>query len=266
MDKLQVALLQLPVVADKDENLTKAALGLREAAGKGARLVVLPEMWTTPYDTAVFADYAEGRTGKTATFLSNMARELEMVIVGGSIPEKDKAGRIYNTAFVFDAQGEPLAYHRKKHLFDIDIAGGQYFRESDVLTPGEESTTFETLGWTFGLGICFDVRFPDQALDMVRQGADCLIYPAAFNPSTGPLHWELLMRARAMDAQSWLLACAPARQTDGGYVSWAHSLVVNPWGTVEHDLGTDVQVRIASLYKESIETVRAQIPIRGIQA
>lgn len=263
MEQLEVALLQLPVVADKAKNLAQGALALQEAADKGAQLAVLPEMWTTPYDTAVFADYAEGPDGETGGFLAEMAKKTEMVIVAGSIPERDDEGRIYNTAFVYDAQGKQVAYHRKKHLFDIDIAGGQYFRESDVLTPGGASTTFEALGWTFGLGICFDVRFPEQVLDMVRQGAECLIFPAAFNPSTGPLHWELLMRARAMDAQSWLLACAPARQQDGGYVSWAHSMVVDPWATVTHNLGTGAEVRLATIDKAAVEAVRAQIPLSG---
>lgn len=262
MDTLKVALIQMPVVTDKAANLQRAEAALRQAAAEGAQLAVLPEMWNTPYDTAVFADYAEDPEGASCTLLRRVARETGMVVVGGSIAEKDAQDRIYNTCFVYDESGALLAFHRKRHLFDIDVPGGQYFKESDVLTPGACSTTFTALGWTFGVGICFDMRFPEQAADMCAAGAECLIYPAAFNPTTGPMHWSLLLRARAMDAQAWTLACAPVRRVDSGYTSWAHSMVVNPWATIEHDLGTEAGLRLARIDKSSLQAVRTQIPLQ----
>lgn len=262
MSRKQIGLVQMPVSHDKNENISVARRGIIDCVEKGAEIIILPEIWNGAYDTKLFAKYAELPGEETYQFMAEMAKLHNIVLVGGSICEKDEAGRLYNTSYVFDHYGCEIARHRKWHLFDINVPGGQSFRESDVLTPGKGPTVFSVGDWTFGLGICFDIRFSEQAFMMSEAGAHALIYPAAFNPTTGPLHWELLFRARAMDLQGWTIGVAPARNTKASYISWANSMVVDPWGRVRLNLGTETQHAVISIDKETIEQVRQQIPLR----
>ena len=170
MSKLTLALVQMRVGKDKADNLARAAVFVKEASENGAQLVILPEMFQTPYETSLFPLYAEERGGMSYQALSTMARENAITLVGGSIAELED-GRVYNTSFVFNPEGEEIARHRKVHLFDIDIPGGQYFKESDTLTAGEDMTFFETDFGRIGLGICFDVRFSAFAQKMEKAGA-----------------------------------------------------------------------------------------------
>ena len=126
--------------------------------------------------------------------------------------------------------GHQIGKHRKMHLFDIDVKGGQYFKESDTLTPGDQVTVFDTEFGKMGLCICYDFRFPELARLMVDEGAQVIIVPAAFNMTTGPLHWELMFRQRAVDNQVYTIGAAPARDLNAGYHSWGHSIAVSPWG------------------------------------
>ncbi|KAH9063694.1 carbon-nitrogen hydrolase [Lactarius deliciosus] len=187
----------------------------------------------------------------------------------GSIPEKDPSdGNVYNTSTVYSPQGELVATHRKVHLFDIDIPGKITFKESETLTGGSTTNFFDTGELPqdpefarVGLGICYDVRFPELAAISARQGCQVLIYPGAFNMTTGPLHWELLQRARAVDNQVYFSMCSPARDLTAGYHAWGHSLVVDPMGSklVEADDGeTILHTRIDP---KTFNDARAGIPV-----
>ncbi|CCO28054.1 DnaJ homolog subfamily A member 2 [Rhizoctonia solani AG-1 IB] len=172
--------------------------------------------------------------------LSAMAKETGTWLLGGSIPERDESdGKLYNTATVYNPQGELIAIHRKVHLFDIDIPGGITFKESETLTGGTKLTSFQTEFGKIGLAICYDVRFPEMAMVAARKGCVAMLYPGAFNLTTGPLHWELLQRARAVDNQIYVAMCSPARDMSAGYHAWGHSMVVDPMGkviaTTEHE-------------------------------
>lgn len=257
---MKVALIQMKVGKNKEANLKQAQALIEEAAANGAKMVILPEMFQTPYETACFPEYAEKRGEKTWSFLAEMAAKHHLYLVGGSIPEKDELGKVYNTSFVFNEKGEEIAYHRKRHLFDIDIPDGQYFKESDTLTAGDKSTVFKSEGEIFGLGICFDIRFPEQAEEMIQKGAKVLIYPAAFNPTTGPKHWELLFRSRANDGQAYTIGVASAPNPEGSYQSYGHSLVVNPWGEVILDLEEKEGVGYIDLDFALCDQVRQAIP------
>lgn len=256
----RLGLIQLAAGEDKAENLRAARAEIDRAVRDGAELVILPEMFCLPYETARFAEYAETAGGPAQQMLAAAARENRCWLVGGSICEEEN-GRYYNTSYVYDPAGNLIAKHRKVHLFDIDIKGGQYFKESDVLSPGEQLTVFDSPWGKIGLAICFDIRFADMAAQMVDAGARLLIYPASFNMSTGPRHWELLFRARAMDGQCYSVGVAPARVEDASYVSWAHSIVVDPWAQVVCDLGTAAQTRVVSIDLDVVNAVRQQIPI-----
>ena len=176
------------------------------------------------------------------------------------MPERD-GDAIYNTCYVFDPQGTQQAKHRKVHLFDIDVAGGQRFFESDTLSPGRQYTLVDTPFGKVGVAICFDVRFAELFRILALEGARLVVVPAAFNMTTGPAHWELLFRARALDNQCFLAGCAPARDETAGYVSYAHSLVCDPWGRVLAQAQAAPELLICDIDLAETDAVRAQIPV-----
>ena len=257
---MRVALIQMPVTADKDINIKTAFQKLREAAENGADFAVLPEMFCCPYENSCFRAYGEEENGPAQQALSSLASELGIYIVGGSLPELAE-GNIYNTSYVYGRHGEVLAKHRKVHLFDIDVAGGQRFKESDTLSPGNAITTFNTEFGTMGLGICFDLRFEELARCMCLRGAKVLFVPAAFNMTTGPAHWELLFRQRAVDNQCFTVGVSPARDETAGYVAYGNSIAVDPWGTVLCRAGAEETTLYADLDFARLEAVRQQLPI-----
>ena len=257
---MRVALIQMPITADKAENINTARKKLREAAANGTDIAVLPEMFCCPYQNDCFRAYGEEENGPAQAVLSALAAELGMYIVGGSLPEL-AGGNVYNTSYVYDRQGRQIAKHRKAHLFDIDVAGGQRFRESDTLSPGNAITTFETEFGTMGLCICFDLRFEELARCMCLRGAKVIFVPAAFNMTTGPAHWELLFRQRAVDNQCFTVGVSPARDESADYVAYGNSIAADPWGTVLSRAGAEDATLYADLDLSSLDAVRQQLPI-----
>lgn len=257
---MRIALIQMPVTADKQQNLDTACRKVRKAAGQGAEIAVLPEMFCCPYRNDCFAVYGEPEGGPAQTVLSALAAELGIYIVGGSVPELAD-GNIYNTSYVYGREGQLLAKHRKAHLFDIDVEGGQRFMESDTLSPGNSITTFETEFGTMGLCICFDLRFEELSRCMCLRGAKVIFVPAAFNMTTGPAHWELLFRQRAVDNQCFTVGVSPARDETASYVAYGNSLAVDPWGTVLCRADGEETTLFADLDLSRIESIRRQLPI-----
>jgi omega-amidase len=180
----------------------------------------------------------------TSQMLSQLAKQTNTYIIGGSIPELIEGdGRIFNTCLCFDKEGKITATHRKMHLFDVDIPGGITFFESSYVIPGPaQLSTFETEFATFGLGICYDIRFPEYAFLLAREkNVDILAYPANFSMRTGDLHWDLISRMRAVDCQTFVAMCSCGRNTEdqGVFQSWANSVLVSPWGRVIEKAGID---------------------------
>ncbi len=259
---MRLAMIQMDVVHDKEQNLAHAAALVRQAAWQGIDLAVLPEMFCCPYSNKYFRDYGEREGGPTWTALSGLAREQGIYLVGGSMPELHE-GKVYNTSYVFDRRGEQIAKHRKAHLFDIDVEGGQKFQESAVLTPGDEVTVFDTEFGKIGLCICFDFRFQELSKVMADRGAQLIVVPAAFNMTTGPAHWELLFRQRAVDNQVFTVGVAPARNEHEEYVSYANSILADPWGRVLARGGTGEEILVAEIDFAQNESIRRQLPIRA---
>ncbi|PXF45130.1 Omega-amidase NIT2-B [Gracilariopsis chorda] len=270
----KLALCQMLVTDDKTANLEKAADFLRRAKQADAKIAVLPECFQCPYDTACFRAYSETlpdppypvskqHESPSLKVLQDLAQETGMYIVGGSVPEISE-GKVYNTSMTVSPTGGLIAKHRKTHLFDIDVPGGIKFKESDALTAGDSATAFHIpeLSLTAGVAICYDMRFPELAMVQARQlNASLLIYPGAFNLTTGPAHWELLIRARALDNQVFVAACSPARATSGdGYKAWGHSMVVDPWGKVVASTEEKESLVIADIHLSRVEQVRKAIP------
>lgn len=260
MRSVKAALVQMRVTEDKERNLRSAADAVRRAADAGAQVVCLPEMFVCPYERRAFLAAREARGGRIWSALAQMAAGSRVVLIGGSFPEAAE-GRLYNTCFVFDAAGRQIARHRKVHLFDIDIAGGQRFRESDTFSPGADLTVFDTPLGRFGVVICFDIRFPELMQLMALYGAEAVFVPASFNMTTGPVHWQLLFRARALDAQIFLLGCSAARDARSRYVAYGHSLAISPWGTVLAELGVQPETLLVTLDLDEALRTRAQIPV-----
>ncbi|KAK4541897.1 hypothetical protein LTR36_007261 [Oleoguttula mirabilis] len=268
---LKLALVQLSTGADKTANLSHARSKVLEAASKGANLVVLPECFNSPYGTKYFPKYAETLLPSPPTkeqspsfhALSDLAREAKTYLVGGSIPEYwEETKKYYNTSLTFDPEGKLLATHRKVHLFDIDIPGKITFRESEVLSPGNKLTIVDLPEYgKIAVAICYDVRFPELAMIAARKGAFLLLYPGAFNLTTGALHWELQARARAMDNQVYVGLCSPARDMEADYNAWGHSTIVDPNAGVMAQLDEKEDIVYADLNNEKIEETRKGIPI-----
>ena len=259
---MRVAMLQMNVAHDKQKNLERARQMLEQAKRDGAELAVLPEMFCCPYSNRFFRSYGEEEGGPAWQALSGMAREFSFYLVAGSMPEL-KDGQVYNTAYVFDRTGQQIAKHRKAHLFDIDVEGGQRFQESETLSPGDQITVFDTEFGRLGLCICFDFRFQEMAKAMADRGAQLIIVPAAFNMTTGPAHWELMFRQRAVDNQVFTLGTAPARNEEEEYVSYGNSILVDPWGTVLARAGAGEELLLADIDLARNEAIRRQLPIRA---
>lgn len=256
---MKAALIQSPVYSDKERSVRYAQQAVLQAAADGAELAILPEMFCCPYDNQHFAAFAEPEGGDTMILMSETAKRAGITLVAGSIPERD-GETLYNTSFVFNERGERIARHRKVHLFDIDVKGRQAFRESDTFSPGNEITTFECGGHTFGLCICFDIRFPELFRVMALRGAEAVIVPACFNTTTGPMHWELCFRARAVDNQIYTLGVSAARDEKASYVAYGNSIVCDPWANVIARAGTGAEILYAEIDFEAVKSVREQLP------
>ncbi|XP_072953239.1 omega-amidase, chloroplastic-like isoform X1 [Typha angustifolia] len=201
--KFKIALCQLMVTSDKERNINHARVRIEDAAAKGAKLVVLPEIWNCPLSLENLSKYAEDIDAEEApsiSMLSEVAAQQNITIIGGSIPEKTN-GRLFNTCCVLGPDGKIKAKHRKLHLFDVDIIGDITFRESDILKAGGEPTVVDTDVGRIGIGICHDIRFPELAMLYRLRDVDLICYPGAFNLSTGQLLWEMMQRSRAADNQ-----------------------------------------------------------------
>ena len=261
MEKIKIAAIQMSTVADKMENVRTVKTYLEKIKDENPDFVILPEMFCCPYQTENFPIYAEKEGGPVWQQLSGYAKQYGIYLIGGSMPEKDAEGNVYNTSYIFDREGKQIGKHRKVHLFDIDVKGGQTFKESDTLTAGDSDTIFDTEFGKIGVMLCFDIRFPELSRMMVNDGARIVFVPAAFNMTTGPAHWELSFRTRALDNQIYMVGCAPARDVSAGYISWGHSIVTDPWGRVTGMLDENEGILLAELDMDYEEQVREELPL-----
>ena len=251
----------MSTVSDKIENVRTVKAYLEKIKDENPDFVILPEMFCCPYQTENFPIYAEKEGGPVWQQLSGYAKQYGIYLIGGSMPEKDAEGNVYNTSYIFDREGKQIGKHRKVHLFDIDVKGGQTFKESDTLTAGDSDTVFDTEFGKIGVMLCFDIRFPELSRMMVNDGAKVIFVPAAFNMTTGPAHWELSFRTRALDNQIYMVGCAPARDVSAGYISWGHSIVTDPWGRVIDMLDEKKGILLAELDMDYEEQVREELPL-----
>lgn len=259
--RFTLAAIQLKVVEDKCENLRKAVCLIRVAKERGSKIVVLPECFNSPYGHQYFKEYAEEiPCGDTCAALCSAAKENQIYVVAGSHPEREGC-RFYNTCTVYNPVGELIAKYRKVHLYDIDIPNGVTFKESSVLSPGNSLTTFQTEFCKIGLGICYDMRFEETARLYNKQNCDMILYPGCFNLMTGPLHWDVLLRARAIDNQLFVAGVATASDKNAKHCSYGHSIVISPWGKTITKAEFEEAILYADVNLDEIKEVRQQIPV-----
>lgn len=261
MKSLKLGLCQMKVTDSKEDNIKRAANMLETCIQHGVNIAVLPEMFNCPYTTSKFPTYAESiENSQTLSVISAAAKYNNMYVVAGSIPELDD-GHIYNTCFVFDRKGTIIGKHRKIHLFDINIKNGISFKESDVLSSGNHITVIATEYCKIGVAICFDMRFSELYGEMSKAGAKVIITPGAFNMTTGPAHWELLVRARALDNQVFHAAVSPARNIEASYIAYGNSMICDPWGNILSRADEKEQIVFEDIDLDMVDSIRAQIPV-----
>ncbi len=258
--KIKIALCQIMVTEDKDLNLENAGNILHKASLQGCDIAILPEMFNCPYNNAFFHKFAEGYPGQTTDMLSSAAKKEGVYIIGGSIPEKSKEN-YFNTSFSFDRKGSLLGAHRKIHLFDIDIRDKISFIESRTFSPGKEITVFDTEFCKAGVAICYDMRFPELIRSMVLLGAKIIFVPAAFNMVTGPAHWHLINKARALDNQIYFASVSPARNMGTEYKAYGHSMITDPWGQTVVEADEKESIVFAEISMDYIQKIREELPL-----
>ncbi len=265
--QLRVAAVQMRSVGDLAANLTSCGALTAAAAAEGAQLVVLPECFSFlgrgDGDKLAIAEVLDHRTGPVMTMLRDLATKHGVWMIGGGTPEvvPGDPKRTYNTAVVVDPSGNLVARYRKIHLFDVDIPGGATLRESDATAGGEDLVVVDIAGAPVGMSICYDVRFPELYRKLVKDmGAQILIVPAAFTAHTGAAHWHLLLRARAIEDQAWVVAPAQWGKHNDKRESFGHTLIVDPWGTVIRERGDGDGVVTATLDGATVDKRRTQMP------
>jgi len=257
-DRLRVAAIQLNSGTEKADNIEKAERLVARAASTGADLVLLPEKWNAIGSADTLRRAAEPlEDGETVEAMRGWARTHGITIVGGSITEqREGREKLSNTSVVIDPSGEVVSAYRKIHMFDVEV-GGQVYRESEAEEPGEETNLCDAEGWRVGLTVCYDLRFPELYRILALQGAELVTVPAAFTLYTGKDHWELLLRARAVENQCYVVAANQWGSFGDGKVAYGRSLIADPWGVV---LAEGEGVVLAELDLQQIASVRTQLP------
>jgi predicted amidohydrolase len=258
---LRAAAVQLNATDDKERNRAAAESLVREAAGEGAELVVLPEKWSVLGAPEALRAGAEPLDGPTITHMRELARELGIDLVAGSVVERvEGRDKLSNTSVHIGPDGEPKAVYRKIHMFDVEVDGTTY-RESDTEAPGEEIVTSATAGGVeLGLTICYDVRFPELYRILAVQGARILLVPAAFTLATTRDHWEILLRARAIENQAFVVAANQIGLHPPGHRSGGRSMIVDPWGLILAQAPDTPSVITARLDLSRQDEIRSKLP------
>ena len=263
MASIRAAVIQMTSTDDVAANLDAARALLAEAASSGAQLAGLPENFAYLRREGSPIQCAQTLEGEIVGALREIARRHRMWIVGGSFPERIAGdSRVWNTSVLVSDAGEIAGVYRKIHLFDVDLreAGGARYAESSTIAPGKEIVLAHTPFGALGLSICYDLRFPELYRDLAARGARWLAIPSAFTPHTGKDHWEVLLRARAIENQAFVLAPAQCGRHNEARSSYGRSLIVDPWGLVLAQAADRPGVALADCQLEDQDRIRTSLP------
>ncbi len=260
---MRVAIVQLCSTDDLSLNLARAEKGVAEAAERGARFVALPENFAYMRREGVRFPCPQGPHGEIVRALSEWSRRHRIWLLGGTFPEAiPDDDRVYNTSVMFSPDGLEVARYRKIHLFDATLGpdASDSYRESTHFAPGEELVSAPTPFGDVGMSICYDLRFPELYRALILRGARWLVVPSAFTRETGRDHWEVLLRARAIESQAYVLAPAQCGHHSPDRSSYGRSLIIDPWGLVIAQAGDSPSVLVADCPTQEIDRVRSAIP------
>jgi predicted amidohydrolase len=257
---MRAAVIQINSDADVARNLERAETLVRAAAADGAALIVLPEKWALLGAGDVIAAGAEPLDGPIVSAASRWAREFGIHLCAGSVPEEpDDGGKPYNTSVLIDPEGEVTATYRKLHMFDVEVEGTEY-RESEHERAGEDLKTATAGELELGLTVCYDLRFPELFRILALRGATAFTIPSAFTAVTGRAHWEVLLRARAVENAAFVIAAGQVGKAEPHYESWGHSMLVDPWGRVLEAIDEGEGHACADLDMAELRRVRESLP------
>lgn len=256
-----VAAAQMTSGADKAHNVKTATELIRRAVGLGATFIGLPEnfSWMGPEAERVAA--AESLEGPTLSHFAQLARSLKVTVLAGSVLETGAPGdRLFNTSVLFGPDGARLGVYRKIHLFDVEVGDGETYRESAAVAPGSEVVVAEAPLGKVGMSVCYDLRFPELYRQLSQNGAVLLTVPAAFTVATGKDHWEVLLRARAIENQAYVLAPAQQGRHPKDRMTWGHAMLVDPWGLVTARASEGEGLAVGEVNLEALARIRRTLP------
>jgi omega-amidase len=257
---LTVGMCQIMQGYDFGQNLARTLAKIDEAGTRGAQVVVLTEMFFTPYEPSSIKRSAPLAQEALARLRESAAGN-GVMIVAGSMPWETGGSKLFNRSWVIDARGEVIHHHDKIHLFDCTPPGGPVVRESDGIVPGGALGTFETPWGRAAVVVCYDIRFSPLTQVLVDKGVRLLFIPAAFSLSTGTAHWEMLVRIRAVELQGFVVGVQPARNPELRYVPYGHSLAASPWGEILADAGEGEGVALVSIDLDEVRAIRDRFPL-----
>ncbi len=263
---MRISVVQMNSQSDKDANIAEAVRLIKEAALSAPQIIALPEYFAclsdNPNEMHASAEVLppDGHGADAYATMSSLAKELGLTIHAGSIVEQH-GNSFFNTTIVFGPNGDDIARYRKIHLFDVDVPGGASYRESDSVARGEGVTTYKVGDVTVGCGICYDLRFPELFRALRDQGAEVIVLPAAFTLMTGKDHWEVLLRARAIETQCYIVAPAQIFGHGTGKACFGHSMIIDPWGQVTAMVPDEVGVATATIDLKRVQNVRTKLPV-----
>ena len=269
-ESVDIALIQMVSVREREANLDRGRSLLREAADRGAKIAILPENFACFHSESMrrLAEEEQTAEGPIRSFLAEQARRLGLWIVAGSMPMAIRADgtpvptpRVRSTCWVLNDQGQEVGRYDKIHLFDAEVGDLQgIYRESDTFEPGTDVVCVDTPAGRLGLSICYDLRFPELYRALVEQGAEWIAVPAAFTWRTGQAHWETLLRARAIEDQVWVCAPNQGGQHDPRRRTWGHSMAIDPWGAITGSCEEGEQILIATIDPARVKETRRAMP------
>ncbi len=255
------AVVQMTSTTEVERNLAAAEALVEQAARRGAAFVGLPENFAFLRSEGQPVPEPQDLDGTWVRRMAALARRLRVTLLLGSLPERVPGDtRVRNTAVLLGPAGETVAAYRKVHLFDIDLPGMEHLKESQAVVPGDEVVVAGTAIGPVGLSICYDLRFPELYRELVRRGARVLCVPSAFTERTGKAHWEVLLRARAIENLAYVLAPAQVGHHGGGRASHGHAMIVDPWGAVLAQVPDGEGVAVAELDFDRLERLRRELP------
>lgn len=256
------AAVQMNSQTNINQNLEQAHIHIQQAVQQGAHVVGLPENFAFLGGLSMRMEQADAIAGQVPRFLSNTANEFGVYLMGGSYPIPARNGKVYNCSTMYNPRGERVAEYHKMHLFDVDLEDDESYRESDYVEAGKSDPSVykdDQIG-NWGLTVCYDLRFPELYRALVEEEAEILSVPSAFTHTTGKDHWQPMLRARAIENTSYVFAPAQTGTHGKNRKTWGHAMIIDPWGAVLADAGTEPGIAIAEIDPNMLQEVRSKIP------